>query len=290
MIPTITDVSPRDGLQSEDLTFDTRTRSDLVRSLVDCGLTRIEAVSFVDPRRVPAMSGAEEIVTLVRGIEARIVGLVLNWRGFERAVRTDISHINVVLPCTDTFGTRNQGARVDEALSLVARIQQERSNEKPIIASLAVAFGCPFEGVVPARCVLDLVEQLAALQVSEITLADTIGVAGPTEIRKLVESATRLGVPVGIHLHDTRNTAIAGIIAALEAGAVNIDSSLGGIGGCPFAPNSTGNVATEDVVYILEREGVNTGIDLDGLIRLAQWLSRLLGRSLPGRVSRAGSR
>ena len=279
-------MGPRDGLQNEPETLTPEVRAELVRRLSAAGLPRVETVSFVNPERVPQMAGAEEVVAAVGDVAAELSGLVLNERGWERLAGTDLDRVNVTLAATETFNQRNGNASLAEATDRVERILAVA--DRPSSATISVAFGCPFEGAVDPGVVADLAERLAAAGAGEIVLADTIGVAAPGAVRRLVERTLIFGVPVGGHFHDTRHTGVACAWAALEAGASVLDASVGGLGGCPFAPRATGNVATEDVLYLLVREGVETEVDLDRLIAVARWLEELLGRELPGRVYRAG--
>jgi hydroxymethylglutaryl-CoA lyase len=276
----VCDVGPRDGLQNERDNLAPVIRAELVNRLAASGLPRIEAVSFVRDDRVPQMAGAEEVVT---GIERRdgvdYAGLVLNEQGFERLRRTGLDRVNVTLAATDTFNRRNGNATLAEATERVRRILAQA--DRPTTATISVAFGCPFEGEVDPGAVVALA---ARLEADEIVLADTIGVATPSAVRSLVE---RVGA-AGFHGHNTRNTGYANALAALEAGATVLDASIGGLGGCPYAPRATGNIATEDLVYLLEGEGVETGVDLDGLVEVSQWLESVLGRTLEGQVYRAG--
>jgi isopropylmalate/homocitrate/citramalate synthase len=284
-VVTLCDVGPRDGLQNEPETLAPEVRAELVRRLAATGLPRIEAVSFVAADRVPQMAGAEEVVAGVGEVDAELSGLVLNERGWERLAATPLDRVNVTLAATDGFSLRNANATVEEAFERVARILA--AADRPATATVSCSFGCPFEGEVDPAVVADLAERLVAAGAGEVVLADTIGVATPRPVARLVERVSILGVPVGGHFHDTRHTGVACAWAAVEAGATVLDASVGGIGGCPFAPRATGNVATEDVLYLLEREGVATGVDLDALVAVARWVSELLGRELPGRVYRA---
>ena len=281
---TICDVGPRDGLQNEPEVFPAATRAELVNRLAAAGLPRVEAASFVSPERVPQMAGAEEVVA---AIEARpgteYSGLILNERGFERLRRTQLDRVNCTLAATETFNRRNANATLDQAVARTTAIL-ERS-DRPTTVTISVAFGCPFEGEVDPGRVVDLA---ARLPTDEVVLADTIGVATPGQVKSLMARVGGLGRRIGGHFHNTRNTGFASSWAAFEAGATVLDASVGGLGGCPFAPRATGNVATEDLVYLLGREGVQTGIDLDALIRVTEWLERLLGRQLPGQLYRAG--
>ena len=281
---TLTEVGPRDGLQNEPDILDPATRAELCRRLGACGLGNVEAVSFVRDDRVPQMAGAEEVVAAIeRREDVDYVGLVLNERGYERLAAAALDRVNVTLGATETFNRRNGNASLEEATARVQRILELADG--PTTATISVAFGCPFEGKVDPGRVGDVAAQLDA---DELVLADTIGVATPAHVRALVERVLALGKPVGLHAHNTRNTGYANALAALEAGATLLDASVGGIGGCPYAPRATGNVATEDLVYLLEGEGIATGVDLDALIETAAWLEGLLGRRLEGYVYRAG--
>jgi isopropylmalate/homocitrate/citramalate synthase len=277
-------------LQNESRVLEPIVRAELCDRLAAAGLRRIEAASFVNPKLVPQMAGAEEVMAaLHRKLGTSYAGLVLNEKGYERAVAAGVDEVHYAFAATDEFGRRNQNATTEEglatALALVARARSERM---PITVTLSVAFGCPFEGPVPAMRVLQVVDHLMALPPDEICLADTIGVGVPSQVKELVGGARSLGATVGAHFHNTRNTGYANAVAALEEGAVSLDSSVGGAGGCPFAPKATGNIATEDLVYLLRGLGVDTGIDLDALIATSQWLAGRLGKELPGMVARAG--
>jgi isopropylmalate/homocitrate/citramalate synthase len=286
----VCDVGPRDGLQNEATTLEPAVRAELCDRLAAAGLKRIEAASFVNPKLVPQMAGAEDVMAaLHREAGTSYAGLVLNEKGYERAVSAGVDEVHYAFSAADEFGRRNQNATTDEglktALALVARARSERV---PITVTISVAFGSPFDGPVPARRVLEIVEHLMAVPPDEVGLADTIGVGVPAQVRELVRGARSLGATVGAHFHNTRNTGYANALAALEEGVVSLDASVGGAGGCPFAPKATGNIATEDLVYLLRGMGVDTGIDLDALIRTSQWLGQKLGKELPGMVARAG--
>lgn len=284
---TICDVGPRDGLQNEPEVLEPPVRAELVNRLARAGLPRVEAASFVSAERVPQMADAEEVAALVErrdGVEYS--GLVLNERGYERLAVTELDRVNCTLAATDAFSRRNANASLEEAEEATAAILARA--ELPTTVTISVAFGCPFEGPVDPDAVLRLAERLAEAGAGEVVLADTIGVAVPSRVRSLVERAGRLGRPIGFHGHNTRSTGYANALAALEAGATVLDASVGGIGGCPFAPRATGNIATEDLVYLLEGEGVETGVDLSALVEVAAWLEGVLGRQLPGQVYRAG--
>ena len=279
------DVGPRDGLQNEPETLAPSMRAELVNKLAATGLPRIEAVSFVRDDRVPQMAGAEEVVAGIgRRDGVQYAGLVLNEQGFERLRATGLDRVNVTLAATETFNQRNGNASLAEATARVERMLAKA--DRPTTATISVAFGCPFEGRVDPAVVVELAGKLEA---DELVLADTIGVATPSAVRSLVERVNALGKPVGFHGHNTRNTGYANALAALEAGATVLDASIGGLGGCPYAPRATGNIATEDLVYLLEGEGIETGVDLEALIEVSQWLEGVLGRTLEGQVYRAGA-
>jgi (R)-citramalyl-CoA lyase len=278
---TICDVGPRDGLQNEAVMLEPAARAELVNRLAAAGVPRIEAASFVRPDAVPQMAGAEEVVA---GIDRRAgteySGLALNLKGYERLVATGLDRVNFTLAATDSFSRRNANQSLGEARATAAEVIAE--SKLPVTLTISVAFGCPFEGRVDPDVVAELAARFAT---AEVVLADTIGVATPAQVRALVE---RTGVR-GVHLHNTRNTGYANAIAALEAGATLFDASCGGLGGCPYAPRATGNIATEDLVYLLAGEGIETGIALDALMATSEWLEGVLGRRLEGQVYRAGT-
>jgi isopropylmalate/homocitrate/citramalate synthase len=282
---TLCDVGPRDGLQNEPDVLAPAVRADMVNRLAAAGLPRVEAASFVRDDRVPQMAGAEDVAA---GIEARegteFAGLVLNLKGYERLRQTTLGRVNCTLAATESFNQRNGNMSLDEALAQATSIIGVA--ELPTTATVSVAFGCPFEGPVDPGQVAELCAQLDA---DEIVLADTIGVATPSQVKRLVEHVLAGRRDVGVHLHNTRNSGYANALAALEAGATVLDASVGGLGGCPYAPKATGNIATEDLVYLLEGEGIETGVDLDALIAVSEWLEIVLGRRLDGYVYRAGT-
>ena len=281
---TICDVGPRDGLQNEPETLAPAVRAGLVSRLAAAKVPRIEAVSFVRGDRVPQMDGAEAVVAAVeRRPGTELSGLVLNQRGYERFAATGLDRVNCTLAATETFNQRNGNASLEESVARVAALV--RGASVPVTVTISCAWGCPFEGEVDPASVADVCEQLA--EADELVLADTIGVATPRRVRHLVERVSILARPVGAHLHNTRNTGYACAWAALEAGAAVLDASVGGLGGCPFSPQATGNIATEDLVWQLERDGVATGIDVDALVSTSAWLAALLGRRLEGQVYRA---
>jgi len=291
MSVTICDVGPRDGLQNQPTTLAPEARAELVDRLAVAGVPRIEAVSFVSPKHVPQMAGAEEVVEAIERREGVVyAGLAVNERGYDRLHESGLDEVHFAFAATEEFSRRNAGASVEESVLVAERILK-RATADGIRATvtIGVAFGCPFEGAVDPGRVADLAARLAPAGPDEIAVADTIGVGVPHQVRDLVRRLEPLGVPVGIHLHNTRNSGFANAYAALEEGVAVFDASVGGIGGCPFAPRATGNIATEDLVYLLHGEGVQTGIDLDGLIVVAQWLESQLGRELEGQVYKAGT-
>ena len=287
----IVDVGPRDGLQNEDQTLSPETRAGLCDRLAAAGVPRVEAASFVNPKLVPQMAGAEEVMAdIERRPNTSYAGLALNEKGYERAVEAGVDEVRYAFPATETFAKKNQNTTVADAMDLAERlVERARLDGVRVSITLSAAFGCPFEGRVEPKVVLDLAERVGAAKPDEIVLADTIGVGVPSQVKALVEGVREFGSVVGCHLHDTRNTGIANAAAAIEAGATVLDASVGGTGGCPFAPKATGNIATEDLVYLLHGMGHETGIDLNALIECAQWLSGQLGKELPGQVHKAGN-
>jgi hydroxymethylglutaryl-CoA lyase/(R)-citramalyl-CoA lyase len=287
---TICDVGPRDGLQNHPKLLEPAVRAELVNRLATTGLPRVEAASFVNPARVPQMAGAEEVVAAIERRPGVVyAGLALNEKGYDRLLATGLDEVHFAFAASETFNERNQGSSVADsvaaALRIVARAREDRVRSS---VTISTAFGCPFEGRVDPRRVVELAAEVAAARPEEIVLADTIGVAVPHQVRELVTEVARIGPAVGAHLHNTRNTGYANALAAIEGGAVLLDASLGGIGGCPFAPRATGNIATEDLVYLLHGEGIATGVALDALIGVAEWLEGVLGHQLDGQVYRAG--
>jgi len=287
----ICDVGPRDGLQNEDTTLSPAVRAELCDRLAAAGVPRVEAVSFVNPKRVPQMAGAEEVMAAIDRREGTIyAGLVLNERGYERALAAGVDEVHYAFPVTDEFARRNQNTTVEGALETSDILVNRAANDFiRITVTLSVAFGCPFEGAVDPDRVLEIARRVAATGPDEIVLADTIGVGVPSQVETLVGGVAALGATVGAHFHNTRNTGYANAVAAVEAGATVLDASLGGTGGCPFAPRATGNIATEDLVYLLHGMGHETGIDLDALIGHAVWLGEQLGKELPGQLHKAGT-
>jgi hydroxymethylglutaryl-CoA lyase len=293
----IVEVGPRDGLQNEKTVLEPAVRADLVRRLETAGARRIEAVSFVHPKYVPQMAGAEAVMEALPAAAGRSrIGLVLNGKGYDRALTTGVDEVNVSIAATDGFGLKNQGLSVKDQLAMVGEIVARRHNaEAPdgapsLSVMISCVWGCPFEGEVSLDQVVDSVGTLAALGIGEIGLADTIGAGDPWAVTRKVEAARKAApeARLRLHFHDTRNTGLANAYAGVEAGVEVLDASVGGIGGCPFAPGATGNIATEDLVYMLTRAGFETGYDLDALIETARWVGDALGRPAPSALSRAG--
>ena len=290
MTVTICDVAARDGLQNLPGTTTPQLRAELVRRLGAAAVPAIEAVSFVNPRAVPQMSDPETVVgVLDPDLATRCCGLVLNERGYARLQETPLRSVRFVFAVSDTFNRRNANATTAEGLAAALAVNRRAAAEgMRTSVVLATAFGCPFEGEVDPGRVVGLASVLADAGVGEIILADTIGVAVPRQVRGLVTRLRVSGPVIGVHMHNTRNTGYLTTFAALESGAEVLDASLAGLGGCPFAPNATGNIATEDLVYCLEREGVETGIDLDCLIETAHWLEDAIDERGAGQLMRAG--
>jgi len=288
----VVEVAPRDGLQSEDTILDTATKIELINRAVDAGIRRIEVCSFVNPARVPQMADAEAVL---EGLAPRdgvtYIGLVLNRRGFERAAAAGLREINVVAVATETFAQRNQGATSDETVEAFEAITPLAIDAgiRPTL-TISASFGCPYEGEVPVGRVVEIVRRGAAAGAAEIALADSIGAAVPTDVIERVAAARAVmgDVALRAHFHNTRNTGLANAYAAVEAGVDALDASLGGIGGCPFAPNATGNIPTEDLAYLLDRMGIETGLDLQRLASIVPWIEERLGKRVPGLLSKAG--
>ena len=287
----IVEVGPRDGLQNEAHLVSTAEKVELIRRCIAAGARRIEVASFVNPRKVPQMADAEAVVEKLGQVDGVTrIGLVLNLRGAERALASGVDQLGAVAVASDQFGMRNQGqdsARsVDEAVRIIALAKAAGRSAQ---VTIAAAFGCPFQGEIDPEHVVAMARRLAEAGPAEIALADTIGVAVPAQVTALV-GAVRAAIaplPVRVHFHDTRNTAVANAWAAVEAGAVTVDASLGGLGGCPFAPGAAGNVATEDVAYLFARSGIETGLDSAKLLEASHWLSGVMGKALPASLAKA---
>ncbi len=289
----LVDVSPRDGLQNEPGVLPTAAKAELIARIIAAGIRRIEVASFVSPKRVPQMADAEQLLaSLPRTAGVCFTGLVMNRKGFDRAVAAGCDEIGMVVVVSDTFNRRNQGVSTDESVAAwfeIARAAEAAGVRAQV--TLSASFGCPFEGEVPVDRVLEIAQRVAEASPHEIAFADTIGVAVPAQVTELLTRARAAlpGMRLRCHFHNTRNTGLANAYAAVAAGARALDASVGGIGGCPFAPAATGNIATEDLVYLLERSGVSTGASLAALIETAHWLQEQLGRPVPGMLSKAGA-
>ena len=305
---TIVDVAPRDGLQSDGLIVSTDAKLELIERIVRAGIRRVETTSFVNPARVPQMADAAEVMAGLAARraespagdplrEASFIGLVLNRRGLDRALEAGCDEVNAVVVVSDTFSERNQGTTTDEGIAVWAEIAEAAAEAGvPASVTLAASFGCPYEGEVPVDRLADVVSRCVEIGGVEVALADSIGVAVPTDVRARLAvardaiAAAGTGQHLRVHFHNTRNTGLANVATAVEEGVTVVDSSLGGIGGCPFAPGATGNVPTEDVAYLLSRMGHDTGIDLDELVGAVHWMQSdaLLDRDTPGALARAG--
>jgi hydroxymethylglutaryl-CoA lyase len=289
----IVEVGPRDGLQNEAVLFNTQQKLEFIRRAIDSGVRRIEVASFVNPKLVPQMADAEAVSAgLTRCDDVTYIGLVLNKRGALRAIEAGLDELGAVCAASDGFAMRNQGQSSDESLAMccdVVRLARQEGRRGQI--TISTAFGCPFDGEVDPQRVVDMAKIAASANPVEVAIADTIGVAAPRDVADLVArvKAAIAPLPVRVHFHNTRNTGLANVWAAVNAGASTVDASLGGLGGCPFAPRATGNVPTEDVIYMLERSGYRTGLDLARVIETVTWLAGEMGRELPGMLSRAGN-
>lgn len=286
------EVSPRDGIQNEATLLGTDTKVELIERAVAAGLRRVEATSFAHPGRVPQMADAEAVLArLGHPTGVTYAALVLNERGYDRALAAGVKEIQMVVTTTDTFAEKNQGSTIDALIEGWQRIAA-RAHGDGVLAGVAVsmAFGCPYEGEVPTARVVEICQRLLEAAPDELALADSIGCAAPTDIanRFAAVAAIAGATPLRAHFHNTRNTGLANAAAAVQAGVRRLDASIGGVGGCPFAPNATGNIPTEDVAYMLERMGYDTGIDLGALVETAAWLGEQLGHDVPGLLGRAG--
>lgn len=286
------EVGPRDGLQNEKTVVSTADKAELIRRAIAYGARRIEVTSFVNPSRVPQLADAEQLVAMLPDRDdVTYIGLVLNRRGAERALATGrIDELGAVCVTSDAFGIRNQGQSSDESLAAAIEIVElAHAAGRSAQITIATAFGCPFAGEVPMARVIDMAKRAADAQPREVALADTIGVAVPAQVAEAVARVSEAvgPLPVRVHFHNTRGSGLANVWAAVAAGAAIVDASLGGLGGCPFAPGAAGNVATEDVVYMLERSGIATGLALLDLVEAAAWFTGVMGRPLPAMVSKA---
>lgn len=286
----ICEVGPRDGLQNEATVLSVEQRLELIRRLTDAGLPGVEAASMANPTRVPQMAGAEEILAgLPHGSATKFSALVLNRRGYERLASSAVDEVHLVFACTESLNKANANASVEESFAVMADlVAQCRQDQRRVTVTFAVAFGCPYEGEVDPGVPVALAMRMAEYGVDALMFADTIGVAVPRQIKEVVKPVSGLGVPIGLHLHNTRSTGYANVMAGLDLGVEMFDASVGGAGGCPFAPRASGNIATEDLVYLLNREGLESGVDMEAVMETASWLEELLGRRLDGMLHRSG--
>jgi hydroxymethylglutaryl-CoA lyase len=288
----IVEVGPRDGLQSEPEIMPAAVKIEFIKRSLDAGIRHLEVASFVHPKLVPQMADAEEVLAgLPRDLGAVYIGLILNWKGFERALAAGVDEVGMAVVASNTFNQRNQGVDTEVSIGVwdkVAAAAQAEGLRSSV--TIGAAFGCPFEGEVPVATVVELAKRLAEANPAQLALADTIGVGVPDQVTELV-SAVRDAVPhipLRCHFHNTRNTGLANAQAAVKVGVASLDASTGGIGGCPFAPAATGNIPTDDLVYMLNRSGVETGVDLEKVIENSHWLAEQLGRAVPAMLPKAG--
>ena len=288
----IVEVGPRDGLQSEPEILSTAAKVEFITRAIDAGVTRLEVASFVHPKRVPQMADAEALLAeLPLSDDVSYVGLIMNERGLDRALETPVHEVGMVVVSTDSYNQRNQGVPTSESIDAWLKIAA-RAKENGKIANVMIssAFGCPFEGEVSPDRIIEIAKKVIEAEPAELGIADSIGVAVPNQITDLLGRLQQeVGqIPLRMHLHNTRNTGLANAQAAIDAGAVSIDASIGGIGGCPFAPAATGNIPTDDLLYMLSRSGIETGLSLDKIIAVSEWLEQELGRGVPAMLPKAG--
>ena len=289
---SIVEVAPRDGLQGEPRPVPTETKLELIRRAIDCGIRRLEVTSFVNPRRVPAMADADDVVRrLPRPAGVSYIGLVLNGKGLARALAAGVDEVGMVVIATDTYNRRNQGVTTLESVAEWEQIAREaKAAGVRTTVMISSAFGCPYEGEVPAARVIEIAKRVLAAEPDELSVADTIGAAVPAQVTDLIGELQPLApqLPLRIHLHNTRNMGLANAQAAIEAGVASLDASIGGIGGCPFAPAATGNIPTDDLLYLLDRSGIDSGVSLEKIMETSTWLSEVLGHDVPAMLPKAG--
>ncbi|MFV1969910.1 MAG: hydroxymethylglutaryl-CoA lyase [Acidimicrobiia bacterium] len=288
----IVEVGPRDGLQNESVILSTDQKIDMITRLADAGLTRIETVSFAHPDKVPQMADAEAVMAgLPQQDDVSYIGLILNWRGWRRASDTPVDEINMNVSVSNTFNQRNQGSDTEDTINVLGQVVRDASAAGlPVTATIATSWGCPFEGEIPIDRLLFVADAVSQTGVSEIALADTIGVADPWSVTERVRAVQQVvgSIPLRAHFHNTRNTGMANAYAAVQAGITTLDSSVGGLGGCPFAPQATGNIPTEDLVYMLDRAGIATGVSLKDVIAVSNHMASLIGAPLEAMLPKAG--
>jgi len=289
---TIVEVGPRDGLQSEPELLSTQTKVEFITRAIDAGIRRLEVASFVHPKKVPQMADAEALLAeLPLADDVSYIGLVMNERGLDRALTTPVHEIGMVVISTDTYNERNQGVPTEESIEVWLKIaERAKANGKIANVMVSSAFGCPYEGEVSPSRVVDIAKRLMEAEPAELAIADSIGVAVPNQVTDLLGMLRdELGpVPLRCHFHNTRNTGLANAQAAIEAGVTYLDASIGGIGGCPFAPAATGNVPTDDLLYLLDRSKIDSGVSLEKIIETSRWLEQQLGRGVPAMLPKAG--
>ncbi len=289
----IVEVGPRDGLQSEQSVLSTATKVEFIHRILACGIRRVEVASFVNPKRVPQMADAEAVISgLQRTDGSSFIGLVMNRRGFERARDAAVDEVGFVVVASETYNKRNQGVSIDESIAAWQQIARDaRSAGMRAGIMISAAFGCPYEGEISEQVVMEIAKRVLSAEPDEVALADSIGVGVPSQVSSLVGQLrdTASGIPIRCHFHNTRNTGLANAYAAVEAGATSLDASIGGMGGCPFAPAASGNIPTEDLVYMLHRSSIDTGAQLDKIIDTSNWLQEQLGHGLPAMLPKAGS-
>ncbi|WP_226537424.1 hydroxymethylglutaryl-CoA lyase [Fictibacillus halophilus] len=288
----ICEVGPRDGLQNEPKLVSTETKVELINKLIDSGIRIIEAVSFVNKKVVPQMADAEEVMRLVpKRDDVRYAGLVLSRSGLERALHTDVDFLHVVTTTSDSFNLRNAKRTVDQAVEELTKVIEDGAVSKGVAGVLGTAFGCPFEGEVPLNKVLKVAESFLKAGCTEITLADTTGIANPLQVQNVVSAFQKQfgkDLTLGLHFHNTRGLGLANILAGYQAGVTRFDSSIGGLGGCPFAPKAVGNVCTEDMINMFRGMNTDTGTHLESLVETAKWLELSMKRPLDGMLMKAG--
>lgn len=288
----IVEVGPRDGLQGEPELLSTQTKVEFITRAIDAGIRRLEVASFVHPKKVPQMADAEALLAeLPMAEDISYIGLIMNERGLDRALATPVHEIGMVVISTDTYNERNQGVPTDESINVWLKIaKRAKANGKIANVMISSAFGCPFEGEVSPDRVVDIAKRLMEAEPAELAIADSIGVAVPNQVTDLLGMLRdELGpIPLRCHLHNTRNTGLANAQAAVEAGVSYLDASIGGIGGCPFAPAATGNIPTDDLLYLLDRSGIDSGISLEKIIDTSLWLEQQLGHGVPAMLPKAG--
>ncbi len=288
----IVEVGPRDGLQSEPEIMPAAVKVEFIKRSLAAGIRHLEVASFVHPKLVPQMADAEEVLAaLPRDLGAVYIGLILNWKGFERALAAGVDEVGMAVVASNTFNQRNQGVDTEVSIGVWEKVAAaaEREGLRSSV-TIGAAFGCPFEGEVPVARVVELAKRLAEANPAQLALADTIGVGVPDQVTELIGAVQEAvpHIPLRCHFHNTRNTGLANAQAAVKAGVASLDASTGGIGGCPFAPAATGNIPTDDLVYMLNRSGVETGVDLEKVIENSHWLAEQLGRTVPAMLPKAG--